>query len=207
MRSVSVPRLRRMDQTHRRKREWEAMPFRDMEDLAAFARDLDGLVREVGPHPEGFPPKTYFSIRYEDRQYHPATAEEFVEAAHELDLASALSVTAETEWLAGDPVWASVEVTPGRPLTPATLNVSGRKVTAVEGVMAGASRLLDERVERLAEEHAKAEEARRPPNGGEVPAATPLQRFLAHPYSVQIIGGVVAGVILLVIAALIFSQG
>ncbi len=125
-------------------------------------------------------------------------------AADELDLATAKSVSFNLHWPGDDPVGTTFSVFETWNRRWLSLDVKGRKVTAAEGVMASAANVLDGMAKRLAEESAREGAAAQQGSAG---AAPPLQRFLAHPYSVQVIGGVVAGVILLVIAAVIFSQG
>jgi hypothetical protein len=217
-----------VDQTHNRKQDWEGWPFGSLADAAEFVGELLAMIEEAA----GSAPYFSATLTYQDRQYQAKSLDELREVAPALDLDSMHDLEAMLFWGADapKPVDATFRLEGGTYRRTTRLRVSGAKGTAVDGVNVGAGAAVDrwaektraaeedrertereraaEKVHNTTDRESTAEEARERPASepGHDSPEPAWQRFLAHPYSVQIIGGIVAGLIVLVIAVVVFSQ-
>ncbi len=190
---------------HSRQEDWEGWPFSSVAELAECAAELEELVREASG---GEPPWTSIEVMYEDREYQPKSVEEFAEAADELDMEGLRWVTVMFHREDSDPVGATIGIEGGTSVRRETrLRVSGRRKTAVDGVNVGGKAVIERWVENARERSAHEAASAEPAGSRPTSAQAGWRRFLAHPYSIQIVGGIVAGVVVLVIAVVVFSQG
>jgi hypothetical protein len=205
-------------QTHRRQEEWEGWPFRSVVDAAEFIGELLAMVEEAA----GSAPHLSASVTFADRKYEMQSLGELREAAPGFRLGDMYELSAMIFWAWGESqtVTANFNLVGGAYQRSTRLSVDGTKATAVDGVNVGAVAAVSRWAERTKEKEEaekaaaenKAEPVRPtpmpPPDPTPAPDPQPVwRRLVAHPYTVQIIGGVVAGMILLVIAAVAFSQG
>lgn len=210
-----------------RSSNWETVADGTLEEIAALVGDLMAVVGEVGTPPVG----CIIWVQYPDAKYQTTDFSEFNEVASDLSREDAylfcvIQAPAPRDDEQSPPVELSVSLSLRDHIDGPVmyLDVSGRTRTVVEGVNVRAKELVDavvadaaERV-RAAEEAAKeAQEKRKQLDAnrkrqlqklaeGAPPARVSrsrLRRLLDIPYAVQIIGGTIAGILVVVVAALL----
>jgi hypothetical protein len=209
-----------VEELHERERHWDReWPFRTMDELVRATERLLGLVEEAEGAAE-------FSVEVAFPNGTRRTSElgEFATAAAQLDIGRATSFHVDAEHHDDDGVRGMRASMFGlrSPLGPAlALKVYGRRATAVAGVATQIEDMVTELFEAIDRDAAAAREAEAKSHASETPrevaAVTPLPSLNAgpigsvepsgpwyhHPWTVTIVGGVVAAVIAALVIAIV----
>lgn len=134
---------------HRREVEWEGLPFKSMVEVAEFAAELDEIVQEAMPDP---PREVKSQVSYQHGDTGWLASGEFRDAAadlvaleeiHHLYIGSAFVDEDGPKEKADDSGFRVSVYMSGGSWVKTSLTVEGRKLTAVEGVLATAKAAID----------------------------------------------------------------
>jgi hypothetical protein len=195
---------------HKRDAKWEELPFESLEEAATFAGEMAEVINEAEPTPAW---EVTVGLEYEHGKSDHLTPDELMETAQEEKLAPITE--AETIFISAglvtDPDTASypanetrfgatVYITKDPWRTRTRLTVEGRKLTAVEGVMAATESKIAQYVEA---KHRQEELRKAVPDSEPEPLPQPAwRRFVYNPWTITIGGGLVV----VAVAALIASN-
>ncbi|HET7120785.1 MAG TPA: hypothetical protein VFI17_05995 [Solirubrobacterales bacterium] len=169
---------------HKRSQQWAGQPFAALEDAAALATELSGLLREQG----AVVPLT-ITVTTEDREYRDLGTSDLQELAAELSLDTIESLSISSAAVPTEPVAVALRLVETRSSPSTWLAVEGSNQVAVDGIKAWIAREIEARLERARE---SAEPDRLPREEGK---PVPWIRWLNHPWAIQIGGGAMAAVL------------